>query len=287
MRFWVTGARGMLGHEVCAVLAARMLAYVDTDRELDITNLGTIEAFAAREPFTHVINCAAYTAVDACETHEADATAVNADGAMHVARVARAREAIAIHLSTDYVFDGANHVPYDELDRTGPINAYGRSKLAGEQRFLAEGPARGAYVVRTSWMFGPRGANFVTTMLRLLGERPEVRVVDDQTGRPTYAPDLAAALVDLALLRPAGGIYHFANDGQVTWYGLACAVRTAAIARGRKADAVISRVTAAEFGAPARRPAWSVLSTEKLEGALARPLRPWREALTAYFEAIT
>lgn len=282
MRFWVTGAHGMLGREVCAMLTARELPVIATDRKLDITDLAAVEDFAAREAFTHVINCAAYTGVDACEAHEADAYRVNADGPGYLARVARAKNALAIHVSTDYVFDGAGNAPYQETDPTGPINAYGRTKLAGEQQFFAED---GGYVVRTSWLFGAR-ANFVTTMLRLMSERPEVRVVDDQTGRPTYAPDLAAVLVELAVRRPAPGIYHFANAGQVTWYGLANAARTEARARGRTdLAAILSPITTAQFPTPARRPAWSVLATGKIEQLDCRP-RPWREALTAYFEAL-
>lgn len=274
----------MLGREVCAVLAARMIPHVATDRELDITDVEALDGFATREPFTHVINCAAYTGVDACEVHEPEALRVNADGPAHVARVAHARGAIAVHISTDYVFDGASHEPYQEFAPTGPINAYGRTKLAGELRFADEA---GAYVVRTSWLFGPGGPNFVATMLRLMTERPEIRIVDDQTGRPTYAPDLAAVLIDLAIRRPPSGTYHFANAGQVTWYGLATATRTAALARGRTALARLSPITTAEFPTPARRPAWSVLATDKIEHAIYCRPRPWDEALAAYFDVIT
>ncbi len=286
MRVWVTGGNGMLGTAVRGVLAARGIDAIATDRELDITDLGAVELFATRESFTHAINCAAFTGVDLCETKEPEAHAVNAIGPRNVARVARARGAIAVHVSTDYVFDGHGHLPYLETDPTGPINAYGRTKLAGEHAFLDEGSDVGSYVVRTSWLFGKSGANFVATMLRLFATRPEVRVVDDQTGRPTYAPDLANALVDVAVHKPAPGIYHFANAGQVTWYGLAAATRTEAIARGLPADAVLGKLTTAEYPTPARRPAWSVLSTDKLTAAIGVHPRPWREALASYFEAL-
>lgn len=286
-RIWVTGALGMLGKEVMAVLGRRGIAAIGTDRELDITDFDAVERFAAREPFSTVINCAAFTGVDLCETQEAEAFAVNATGAGHIARAARARGAVAVHVSTDYVFDGKAHVPYVETDPTGPINAYGRTKLAGEQKFLAEGSDVGAYVVRTSWLFGAGGNNFVATMLRLFAERPEVKVVDDQTGRPTYAPDLAVALVEVAVRKPVPGIYHFANVGQTTWYGLAAAARTEAIARGREAGAQLTKIATADYPTPAKRPAWSVLATDKLQRAIELRPRPWREALGDYFEAIS
>lgn len=285
-RAWVAGAQGMLGREVMRVLAARGLDAIGTDRELDLGDRDALAAFATREPFTIAINCAAYTAVDACEGKEELALRVNGAGPGHLAAVARARGAVAVHVSTDYVFDGHGHLPYVETDAVGPINAYGRTKLAGERAFLAEDNGVGAYVVRTSWLFGAGGPNFAATMLRLFAERPEVRVVDDQSGRPTYAPDLAAALVDIALARPEPGVYHFANAGQTTWYGFAAAIRTEAIARGRKADAVLTKITSAEYPTPARRPTWSVLATDKITRALGRHPRPWREALANYFDEV-
>ena len=283
MRFWVTGASGMLGKEVCAVLRTRELNFVATDRTLDITNAEAVEQFAAQEPFTHLVNCAAYTGVDACEADEKTAMCANADGPANLARVARACGAIAVHVSTDYVFPGTKGVPYEEDDPTGPINAYGRTKLAGETRFRAM--LEKAYVVRTSWLFGD-GPNFVATMLRLFAERPEVRVVDDQIGRPTHALDLASMLVELAVKQPAPGTYHFANTGQTTWYGLAAAARNEARARGWKADAAIAKILTADYPTPATRPAYSVLSTAKVERELGIIPRSWGEALAAYFDRL-
>lgn len=286
MRFWIAGAHGQLGSAVCAALTARSIEYIGTDHELDIGDRSAVEKFATAQPFTHVINCAAYTQVDRCETDEAAAARINTDGPMHIGRAAAQHAAVAIQISTDYVFDGTARIPYVETDATGPINAYGRTKLGGEQRFLAETAKLPAYVVRTSWLFGPKGPNFVQTMLRLMSERPEVRVVDDQTGRPTYAPDLAETLVELSLRTPERGIYHFANTGQVTWYGLAAATRTEALARGKSIDAVLTRIASAEYPTPAQRPAWSVLATDKIEHTLEIEPRPWRDALKSYFEAI-
>lgn len=276
MKVWVTGANGMLGREVVKALAACAIDVVGTGREVDITNAKVVDDFIG--PFSHVINCAAYTSVDACETHEADAMRVNADGPANLAHAAGDR--ICVHVSTDYVFPGTSTAPYEPEDLPGPINAYGRTKLAGEARFHATN----AYIVRTSWLFG-NGANFVATMLRLFGERDEVKVVDDQRGRPTYAPDFAAALVELALRHPAAGIYHFANAEPTTWYQLAIATRDEARARGRRVANVVPIATR-DRPTSVQRPAFSVLSTTKIERAIGYKPRPWREALAAYFEAI-
>ncbi len=277
MRIWVPGGSGMLGKAVRQELTARGLDHIETDKNVDLTDATAVEAFA--EPFTHVINCAAFTGVDACEAREADARAVNSEGAYQVARAARARGAVAVHVSTDYVFPGDATEPYATDAVTGPINAYGRTKLEGEQRFLAELPA--GYVVRTSWLFGD-GPCFPATVRRLLAEAPDVRIVNDQTGRPTWAGDLASALVSLALSTAEPGIYHCANAEPVTWYGFAQALREADAARGRHYDATLLPITTEQYPTPARRPAWSVLDTTKLERALGITLRSWRDTLADY-----
>lgn len=273
-RFWVVGAAGMLGTEVMRHLGDEAIG---TDREVDVTDAAAVTAFATTHAPRAIINCAAFTRVDACETEEAAATAVNGTGVANLARIG----VPLVHVSTDYVFDGTATRPYQETDPVAPINAYGRSKLVGERAVGPDG-----YVVRTSWLFGPAGPNFVATMLRLMAERPEVKVVDDQRGRPTYAPDLAAVLVDLARGGAAPGIYHFANAGDVTWFGFASAIQAAGRAAGRPLPAQVLPTTAAAFAAPAPRPAWSVLDTTKLERALGRAPRPWTAALRDYLEAI-
>jgi len=278
MTFWVTGANGLLGRAVCARFASDGIPLVATDRELDVTDAAAVAKFAAATPFTHVIHCAAFTQVDACEAREAEARRVNVDGAAHVARAARSRGAAYVQLSTDYVFDGTAIDPYPEDAPCAPINAYGRTKLDGERAALHELGGDG-YVLRTSWLFGAGGPNFVATMLRLMGERPEVRVVDDQVGRPTFTTDLAAAVIALVRLRPAPGVYHFANAGHVSWFGLASAVRELA-----RRPAIVVPITTADYPTPARRPAWSVLSTARFERVLYVP-RPWRDALAEYLSA--
>lgn len=278
MKVWVTGAYGLLGKAVCARLAAENIPVIATDQDLDIRDYGAVEWFAGETVFTHVINCAAFTQVDQCEAKEDHAMHVNADGAAHVARAANRRGAIALQVSTDYVFDGSGTEPYREDAPCAPINAYGRTKLAGERRFTEEG---GHYIVRTSWLFGSGGASFVATMLRLMTDGAEIRVVDDQCGRPTYSVDLAAALVGLLQRAPDAGTYHFANSGAVTWCGFASAIRELA-----RRNAKIIPITTADYPTAAQRPAWSVLSTERIERVLAAPPRPWRDALAAHLETL-
>jgi dTDP-4-dehydrorhamnose reductase len=267
VKVWVTGANGLLGRAVCAQLGAAAIA---TGRELDVTDAAAIARFAETTPFTHVIHCAAFTKVDLAESQEAEARRCNVDGARNVALAARQRQARCVQVSTDYVFPGDANVPYAEDAPTGPINAYGRTKLDGERAALE----LDATVVRTSWLYGKGGPSFVATMLRLLAERPEVRVVADQRGRPTYAADLAKALI--ALLDAPPGVWHFANAGETTWYELACAVRDLARLPGK-----VTPITTAEYPTPARRPAYSVLSTARFERALYAP-RPWRDALAEH-----
>lgn len=274
---WVPGASGMLGRAVCNELRARKIFYVGTPSELDISDRNAVETFvaSASPPITHVINCAAYTRVDACESPDGAQAShrVNVLGPENLVRVTR--DAVTIHVSTDYVFSGEACEPYVETALTDPINAYGVSKLMGEHKFLAAG---GTYVVRTSWLFGRTGANFVATMRRLLTERSEVRVVNDQQGRPTFTEDLAHALVKIALQRPAPGIYHCANAEPTTWFGFASAIRDSI---GSKTTLI--PISTSEYPTPARRPAYSVLSTDKIEHALEISLRSWRDALTDYF----
>jgi dTDP-4-dehydrorhamnose reductase len=227
-----------------------------------------------------VIIAAAYTAVDRAETEEAVAHAVNGLAPRAIAEACAEVGAAVVHVSTDYVFDGSKPGPYVESDPTAPINAYGRTKLAGEAGVLGSGGA--AAVVRTAWVYSPFGSNFVKTMLRLAGERDVLRVVGDQLGSPTAAGDLAAAVLALGsrLARgdaAAGGLFHYAGAGETSWAGFAEAVMAGSPARGRKGVPVIA-ISTAEFPTPARRPANSRLDAGRM-AALGIAPRPWREAL--------
>ncbi|HXZ17578.1 MAG TPA: dTDP-4-dehydrorhamnose reductase [Roseiarcus sp.] len=242
-----------------------------------------IDAIGAAKPDV-VVNAAAYTAVDKAESEEEIATRVNCDGAGHVAEAAARVGAPLLHLSTDYVFDGALDRPYREDDPTRPIGAYGRSKLAGERR-VAERNAN-SVIVRTAWMYSPFGANFVRTMLRLNETRDEVGVVADQRGNPTSALDIADALLAVVRrLRADGspelrGLFHLTGEGEATWADLAEAVFAEAHARGRRLTRV-RRITTAEYPTPARRPANSRLDNAKFARVYGLALPNWRASLAA------
>jgi dTDP-4-dehydrorhamnose reductase len=272
MRLLVTGAAGMLGTDVVAAAAAHdVVAFTRT--ELDITNDDAVRA-AVRD--THpdaIINCAAWTDVDGAELNEATATWINGDGAGHLAGAAAESGAHIVHVSTDYVFGGDASSPYTEDAPTGPIGAYGRSKLAGE---VAVGAVASHAIVRTAWVFGPHGKNFVDTMLRLGAERDEVTVVDDQLGCPTYTGHLAAALVRVAEER-LRGVLHVAGGGACTWWDLAVATFERA-----GLSVTVHRGSSADLDRPAPRPAYSVLGSTRSDAPV---LPSWEEGLTAHLTA--
>ncbi|WP_238013326.1 dTDP-4-dehydrorhamnose reductase [Dactylosporangium sp. AC04546] len=284
MSSWLlTGAGGMLGQDVLHTLSGRVSAQGHTvtavkRADLDITDAAAVRAMV--DGHDVVINAAAWTDVDGAESDEAAATAVNGTGVAHLASACAATGARLLHVSTDYVFAGNASEPYAEDAPTAPLNAYGRSKLVGEQAVLATLPAHG-YVVRTAWLYGMHGRNFVTTMLRLAGERDFVDVVDDQIGQPTWSGDLAAQLVALGDAALAGtapaGVYHGTASGRTSWFGLAQAV----FAEAGLDPARVRPTTSERFARPAPRPAFSVLGHDRWQAAGVPPMREWRGMLTA------
>ncbi|MEU4801898.1 dTDP-4-dehydrorhamnose reductase [Actinosynnema sp. NPDC023587] len=285
----VPGGRGQLGHDLVAATPADGLVHAPSSAELDVTDAeavtDAVASFAAsardNELRPVVVNAAAYTAVDVAETDEERAFAVNAVGAGLLAEACRDHNVALLHVSTDYVFPGDGTRPYEPGDETGPRSAYGRTKLAGEQRVLRTWER--SWVVRTSWMYGAGGPNFVRTIARLEGERESLAVVDDQRGSPTWSLDLAAGLVELAgqavRTGPAARVLHATGSGETTWRGFAQAVFEELGAdpervRGCGTD---------DFPRPAPRPAYSVLSGRSWAEAGLTPLRPWRDALRAAF----
>ncbi|HVS29624.1 MAG TPA: dTDP-4-dehydrorhamnose reductase [Solirubrobacteraceae bacterium] len=275
----MTGAAGMLGSDV--VEAARAAGHDPvalSHSELDIADRPAVDsAITAARPDV-AVNCAAWTDVDGAEGDPNGALAINAEGAGNVAAAAAAAGAATLHVSSDYVFDGAAKRPYVESDLTGPISYYGHSKLAGEHAVAAVDPRH--VIVRSSWLFGASGSNFVRTMLELAAERGDVTVVDDQHGCPTYTGQLAAALIELAGRATAGeaqGIYHVAGAGQCSWYDFAVEIFRQAdlsceVRRGRRED----------LRRPAPRPAFSVLGSER-DGPV---LPAWQDGLSAYLAAV-
>jgi dTDP-4-dehydrorhamnose reductase len=286
MRLLVTGTSGQLAQ---SLLEAGFSAGVDVVAlrrpQLDLTIPGTIRTALADVRPDLVVNAAAYTTVDKAEREEALAMRVNADGAGELAAQCDRLGVPLVHLSTDYVFDGSKPGPYVESDPTGPINAYGRSKLAGE--LAVAGSCRRHVILRTSWVYSPFGTNFVRTMLRLGAERPELRIVDDQLGCPTYAPHLAEAILSVAARLgrdadsvPPWGIYHAAGSGHTSWCGFARAIFAEVAARGGHVPAIVS-ITTADYPTPARRPANSRLDCDRFAAAFGIRLPDWEEGTRA------
>ncbi|MGD0199062.1 MAG: dTDP-4-dehydrorhamnose reductase [Solirubrobacteraceae bacterium] len=273
MRILVTGAAGMLAQDVIADAQARGHEVLAPDeRDLDVCDRGVLDRVFAELLPEAVVNCAAWTNVDAAESSEAAALVLNGEAPGLLAQAANAAGAMLVHISTDYVFDGSATAPYVESDAPAPRTAYGRTKLAGERAVLAAGGAHA--IVRTAWLYGVGGRNFVATMLGLARDgREEVAVVADQIGSPTYSGHLAHALVEIAERR-LSGLMHVAGGGQCSWADLA---QAAFVAEGLECE--VRPVTTAEFPRPAPRPAWSVIVSERSD---VPRLPAWREGLADY-----
>lgn len=281
MRLLILGGTGMLGHSLLAAARARGFAALALSREqADIEDAAQLRYWAETFQPEAVINCAAYTKVDLAEGEGREkAFAVNGAAVRNVVAMAGAAGARLLHVSTDYVFDGKASEPYREDAPTRPLSVYGQSKLLGEREALADPRA---LVVRTSWLFGPGGPNFVATMVRLIEEgKLPLRVVHDQEGCPTYTPYLAEALLDLAPL-DLTGVVHYRNRERVSWHGFA-----EVIARLWAGTAVeVEPVTTREFPRPAPRPEWSVLDVSRFEAAAGRRVEAWEAGLADYLSAI-
>ncbi|ASR34276.1 dTDP-4-dehydrorhamnose reductase [Prauserella marina] len=290
----VPGGTGQLGSDLAASSTDDVEVTAPGSAELDVKRAGAVvEAVAelagrAKKEgrFPVVVNAAAYTAVDAAEDDEARAFAVNADGPRVLAAACSSWRVPLVHVSTDYVFSGEAERPYLPEDPLSPRSAYGRTKAAGEDAVLGSGAS--AWVVRTAWVYGERGGNFVKTMTRLEGERDVLSVVDDQRGSPTWSADLAAGLLELAGKiadgeGPSSRILHCTGGGETSWFEFARAIfEELGADPGR-----VKPCTTAEFPRPAARPAYSVLSDEPWRAAGLTPLRPWRDALGAYFARVS
>ena len=281
MKVLVVGGLGQLGRALTASAPSDAVV-VSHDRDtLDITDRAALDALVVAERPDLIFNAAAYTAVDQAEAEEDAAYAINAAAVGYLAEAADRVGARLVQVSTDFVFDGAAGTPYVPGASPNPLNAYGRTKLAGEQAAGAT-----ALIVRTAWVYAPTGRNFVRTMLRLLAERPEVRVVADQIGTPTWAPGLAAAIWALAA-RDADGLHHYTDAGVASWYDFAVAIREEAVAAGILTRAApVVPISTTDYPTPARRPPFSVLEKSGTYAALGVPAPHWRDNLRLMMQGI-
>ncbi len=274
----VTGARGMLGRDLVKVLEEKGLDVTALSRkELDITEKGQCASLLKGLRPVIVINCAAFTKVDLCEEKSTLAFKVNAKGPKYLADVCRQMGARLVHISTDYVFDGSSKRPYREDDQPSPINVYGKSKLKGEEAVRKSGADH--LIVRTSWLFGKNGPNFIKTMLELSREKELLQVVDDQRGCPTYTKDLARGIV-LLIEKGAQGTVNLANSGSCSWYELCCFAIEETGIKNVKVVPVSSEV----FKRPAKRPRYSVLDLSRFKAITGSSPRSWKEAVKGYLE---
>jgi dTDP-4-dehydrorhamnose reductase len=283
---WLVGNRGMLGTEVESLLRSRSLETTSTDLECDITDRAAVFAQIHRIKPKCIVNCAAYTAVDRAEDEREFAFAVNSRGVENIGLAANECGASVLHVSTDYVFDGCADSPYDVDAPLRPLGVYGESKADGEGKLLAANP--NSVIVRTAWLYGLHGNNFVATMLRLMSERDEISVVSDQVGSPTYASDFAELLVRIATDLTDDddvemGIYHFTNDGVTSWYEFAREIQRQAISAGIIENRCLVRpIDARDYPTRAKRPTYSVLYTDRVRRIFCLKIRAWQVALADY-----
>jgi len=285
---WLIGSKGMLGTELSLLLKESNHSFIGTDCEVDITNPTAIQTFIrAQPPIDWIINCAAYTAVDKAEDEQEKSHLLNTEGPRNIARTANETGARLMHISTDYVFNGQGNRPYTEDDATDPIGVYGLTKRDGELAVLENNPR--SYIIRTAWLYGRHGNNFVHTMLRLMNERDEVKVVDDQRGSPTWTVDLAETVIVFIKTEKAGkdvpyGVYHFTNEGIITWFDFAREIFRQGREQGRIAkDCAVKPCTSAEYPAKVKRPAYSVLDKTKIKTALDIAIPVWDNSLHKFF----
>lgn len=291
MKLWITGASGMLGSDLQQIAREKNHEIWTTDLDVDITDGEAVHSFLSQHPVDIVINCAAYTAVDQAETDMERAQALNALGPEILAQQTQLLHVGLIHVSTDYVLGGESHgsadlensLPLSEEMKIAPMNVYGQTKAEGEQRVIRSNPDH--WIVRTAWLYGMHGKNFVKTMLRLMAEKDELKVVNDQWGTPTWSCDLAQALIRIAESGQHPGIYHYSNAGQITWFEFAQAIQEEAKQLGLlKQDCKINPVDSSAFPSPARRPHWSVLDKSKIQKHFDVDVPPWRKSLNAYLQ---
>ncbi|MBO7639425.1 MAG: dTDP-4-dehydrorhamnose reductase [Treponema sp.] len=288
---WLIGNRGMLGTEVARQLEENKIDFISGDCEVDITDFSAVDLFVknhGNEQISFIINCAAYTAVDNAEEDEEKAFRINADGPGNIARVAKTIGATVIHISTDYVFDGTNKTPYTEEDEIAPIGAYGRTKAGGEKAISKETDS--FYILRTAWLYGWAGKNFVYTMIRAMNTYDSVKVVSDQRGTPTFCGTLAGVIMKIIVSSTSGrgvpfGIYHVTDEGETNWFEFTKEIQKQAsgfdfVPNVRKCT--VNSCSTSDYPTKAKRPEYSVLSKAKIQNTLGIRLPEWQESLALF-----
>jgi len=279
----VTGSNGQLGGEIREI--ASHYPEIDflffTRNELSIADKAALKTvFELHQP-TYFINCAAYTAVDKAEEEKELATEINGTAVGTIAALCRQNNCRLIHISTDYVFNGLANKPLKESNEVNPVNAYGESKLQGEQLAFNNNPA--SIIIRTSWVYSAYGKNFVKTMIRLMKEKESIGVVSDQIGSPTYAADLAQAILQITTSgKWAPGIYNYSNEGVISWFDFATEIKSLI-----KASCIVNPITTSQFPTPAKRPAYSVLDKTKIQNTFNIELKDWKESLKVCIDKLT
>lgn len=283
MKILVTGANGQLGTEMRNLLEKECpgnALYTDIDT-LDLTDVKAVEHYVLKNDITHIVNCAAYTAVDKAEEDKAQCAAINVDAVKNIAIAADAVGAKIIHISTDYVFDGTAHRPYKESDKVNPISQYGTTKRTGETSLIALAPD--SIIIRTGWLYSPYGKNFVKTMLRLGSEKKQLKVVSDQIGTPTYAKDLAIAIYKILCSHQwVEGIYHFSDEGACSWYDFTKAIHR--IAGITTCD--VQPIPTEDYPTAASRPAYAILDKSRIKATYGVSIPHWEESLVECIDRI-
>lgn len=267
----VTGARGMLGQDLCPMLLDKGFDVFQSDiHNMDITDLSAVQAILTEQKPDFIVHAAAYTNVDAAETDQERAMLINKTGSENIAKAAAEIGTPVFYISTDYVFDGTKTTPYTPDDRVKPVNFYGKTKLEGENAVKQNNPRH--YIFRTSWLYGHHGKNFVETMVRLAGQHSELRVVYDQVGCPTWTKELARVVIDFIQNPRPFGTYHVCGSGTASWHGFACKIMEL-----MGIEIPVTPVTTPEFPTPAKRPAYSVMDNNDL-------CADWQDSLKEYIE---
>jgi dTDP-4-dehydrorhamnose reductase len=282
MKVWITGASGLLGAQLKQSCDLQGISNVATTRlEVDVTDFQAVKSFVEKTRPTHVVNCAAYTAVDLAESESEKAFAINALGPENLGKAAKEFGMHVLQISTNFIFNGQQKTPYVESAGADPLSVYGMSKWQGELRLLAEYPE--ACIIRTSWLFGRGGKNFISSILETMKQQKIVRASSDQYGRPTYSKDLAEAILPLLSQR---GVFHFANQGALSRYEVACDLKAEAKKRGMPllCEELVP-VRTLDFAMPAKRPDYAVLCTQKIE--LLMPIRSWKNIISEYLDDVS